>query len=608
MAACGYNPRAPLFRPRGAIGRAMGRTPLNRIRVASAALVVALSSLAGAQVGSRAPRDGRITLSIVGTTDLHGYFMERNGRGGLPLFGGYVNNLRAARGVDGGAVLLIDAGDTFQGGVESDLSEGAVVVDAYNALGYTALAVGNHEFDFGSADRPGARQDAHADPRGALKARAAQARFPFLAANLLDEATGRPVEWPNVHPSTLVEAAGIRVGIIGVMTANALRSTLPLNVRGLRMAPLVDAIAAEATRLRGAGAQVVIVGAHAGGSCAEFRDPADLASCDGSAEIFDVARRLPAGLVQAIVAGHTHDGLAHVVNGVPIVQAYWGGRAFARLDLTVDAATGEVTAVRPYAPREICAHQDPITERCSSAAGGTTGVRVAEYEGRPVTPDTRILDAMAPALARVRELQDTPLGVVVETPLVRTGDPESPLGNLYADALRAKAAADVALNNNSLGGLRADLPEGPLTFGRFYDTFPFDNRLVRVSMTGDALERGIANALRRGRRGAFGISGARVRVSCAEQQLRVELHRASGEPIASTETLVVAGMDSLLGGQLFAPTIPPGSLRVPPDAPIVREVVEDWLRERGGHLRAEHFADPSNRRLELDTASSCLAQ
>ena len=157
--------------------------------------------------GDGEARRTHVTLSIIGTTDLHGYFMERNGRGGLPLFAGYVNNLRAARGADGGAVLLIDAGDTFQGGVESDLSEGAVVVDAYNALGYTALAVGNHEFDFGSADRPGARQDAHADPRGALKARAAQAHFPFLAANLLDEATGRAVEWPNVHPSTLIEAS-----------------------------------------------------------------------------------------------------------------------------------------------------------------------------------------------------------------------------------------------------------------------------------------------------------------------------------------------------------------------------------------------------------------
>ena len=59
----------------------------------------------------------------------------------------------------------------------SNLSEGALVVDAYNAMGYAAEAVGNHDFDFGSVDSPAARQ-LPGDPRGALKARAAQARYP----------------------------------------------------------------------------------------------------------------------------------------------------------------------------------------------------------------------------------------------------------------------------------------------------------------------------------------------------------------------------------------------------------------------------------------------
>src|SRR5476649_802395 len=208
-----------------------------------------------------APEPALVTLSIVGTSDLHGVAFPRNGLGGLPLLAGYVNNLRAVRASDGGAVLLIDSGDTFQGGIESNLSEGALVVDAYNAMGYTAEAVGNHDFDFGSVDSPAARQ-LPGDPRGALKARAAQARYPFLAANLIDEATGRPVEWPNVRPSVLVDAAGVKVGVVGVMTIVALRATLAANVQGLRVAPLGPAIAAEASKLRAAGAQVVIVASH----------------------------------------------------------------------------------------------------------------------------------------------------------------------------------------------------------------------------------------------------------------------------------------------------------------------------------------------------------
>src|SRR5882724_10039679 len=100
-----------------------------------------------------------VTLSIVGTSDLHGAAFSRNSSlGGLPLLAGYVNNLRATRASDGGSVLLIDSGDTFQGNIESNLSEGALVVDAYDAMGYTAEAVGNHDFDFGSLDSPAARQ------------------------------------------------------------------------------------------------------------------------------------------------------------------------------------------------------------------------------------------------------------------------------------------------------------------------------------------------------------------------------------------------------------------------------------------------------------------
>ena len=77
--------------------------------------------------GSAATSPDLVTLSIVATTDLHGSLVPRDGRGGLAAFGGYVRNLRAARADDGGAVLLVDSGDTFQGGIESNLSEGLVV-------------------------------------------------------------------------------------------------------------------------------------------------------------------------------------------------------------------------------------------------------------------------------------------------------------------------------------------------------------------------------------------------------------------------------------------------------------------------------------------------
>ena len=473
--------------------------------VRGAALVVFLALLAGAVSALQHPvaagASGRVTLSIVGTTDVHGRVFPRGGRGGVAQLGGYLRNLRAARERDGGAVLLLDAGDTFQGGIEANLSEGALVIDAYNTLGYDALAIGNHEFDYGALDTA-AGDGSPPDMRGALKAAAARARFPFLAANLLDEVTGRPVAWPNVRPSTVVDAAGLRVGIVGVMTWDGLRMTLAANVQGLRTTPLAPAVEAEARRLRQHGVDVVLVLAHAGGWCARFDDPADLSSCDDDGEIFRLARRLPDGLVDAIVAGHSHAAVAHVVAGIPIVQAYSRGAAFARLDLTVERGAGVVSA-RVFAPQALCAAVGPDG---ACAAGGAP----PHYEGAPVEPDASVTAAMRPELERVRRWREASLGVVLETSLTRNGEGlESPLGNLFADAFRAAVpGADAAIGMGARrGGLRTDLPAGALTRGPLYDVFPFDNRVVALVLTGTQLQQVLAREVSRRRRGRPGRVG-----------------------------------------------------------------------------------------------------
>jgi 5'-nucleotidase len=556
-------------------------------------LIAALALLAGGPIAPAQQLDANtVTLSVISTNDVHGAVFERNGRGGVALLAGYVNNLRARRAADGGAVLLIDAGDTYQGTVESNLSEGAIVVDAYNAMGYTAAAIGNHEFDFGAVDSFGVRpaRPAADDPRGALKAIAARARFPLLTANLIDDTTGRPVEWSNVTPSVMVDAAGLRVGIVGVMTAGALRATLAVNTDGLHVAPLLPAITAEASRLRHKGADVVIVAAHAGGSCSRFDVPADLTSCDDSSEIFFIARQMPRGLVDLIVAGHTHAGLAHVVADIGIIEAFSAGRAFGRADIVVERATRKVSSVQLFAPHDL-----------------VTG---AEYEGKAVAADALIAAAMAPALKEVRDLQGIRLGPMLETAVGRSTEWESPLGNLFADALRGSVAgADVGItNNNSIGGLRADLLEGPLTFGAVYDVFPFDNRLVAPTVTGDQLAQLFVQELRRGRRGGLGISGVRVSASCTADGLRVDVHRPSGEAIDSSELLKVATTDFITSGAFALLTQPPG-FAVPPDAPIAIDAIANWLRRQRGPLTASQFIDAERRRWQVSPSiAECLGR
>ena len=255
-----------------------------RRRAAAALLGTAIASglIALALVRAPVPPD-RITISIVGTNDLHGrLFTDDQGRGGLTVLGGFVDNLRAARAADGGAVLVLDAGDTFQGGIESNLSEGHMVVDAYNAIGYTALAIGNHDFDYGSADPrapvaewlPKAIVAAEpSDLQGALKAAAARARFPFLAANILDAATGQPAalaERRAVHDRRRRRRARRphRHDDRERPAANAGRHTR----WGSRTTPLAATVAREAAALRTRGVDLVVLASHAGGWCSDVHE------------------------------------------------------------------------------------------------------------------------------------------------------------------------------------------------------------------------------------------------------------------------------------------------------------------------------------------------
>ena len=132
-------------------------------------IVLLLLWVSGSDISAQ--RTATITISVVATTDLHGGVLPRGDRGGLALFGGYLRNIRAARMRDGGGVLLIDSGDMFQGTLESNLNEGEAVVRAYNGFGYSAVAIGNHEFDYGPAGPDETPHTPGEDARGALKAR-----------------------------------------------------------------------------------------------------------------------------------------------------------------------------------------------------------------------------------------------------------------------------------------------------------------------------------------------------------------------------------------------------------------------------------------------------
>ncbi|MEZ4314867.1 MAG: bifunctional UDP-sugar hydrolase/5'-nucleotidase, partial [Polyangiaceae bacterium] len=409
-----------------------------------------------------------VQITVVGTSDLHGRLST------LPLLGGYVDVLR---GKNPGGVVLVDAGDMFQGTLESNANEGEAVIAAYRKLAYDAVAIGNHEFDYGpvgpaSVPVKKPKDGENNDPRGAIKARAAQAEgaFPMLSANILED--GKALSWRNVAPSVTVVKRGVSVGIIGVSTMGTPSTTIAANVQDITMKPVAKAIEDEAKALRASGVKVIVVAAHAGGACTDNDAPADLSSCEKDSEIFEVARALPAGTVQVIVAGHTHKAIAHEVNGIAIVQSNAYGTALGRVDLTVDRATGEVTRTEIHPP-------EPVK------SGN-------KLEGATVWPAAAVEEVILPAVDLAAAKRAEGLNTVLSAPFPAKYREESALGNMVTSLLlEAVPGADIAVANG--GGLRAELPAGELSYGALYDALPFDNRVARLWMKAPALQETTVN-------------------------------------------------------------------------------------------------------------------
>jgi 5'-nucleotidase len=535
-----------------------------------------------------------VVISVVGTGDVHGELVAQPDRGGITTFSGYVAAIRAARARDGD-VLLVDAGDMWQGTLESNLSEGSAVVDAYNVLGYAAAAIGNHEFDFGP-EGPKAIPESDTDnPQGALRKNASRLQFPLLAANLIDASTGKIVDWENIQASTMVTRGGVKIGIVGVVTEDALSTTIAANTVGLQVSPLAESIIVEARKLRAAGAVLVVVLAHSGSRCEEFDDPYDTSSCALTGEIVHVANEIPNGLVDHIVAGHAHRGMAHVFNDIVVTSAYSNARAFDRVDFTIDRNSGRIVDRQIFPPQAICAKERNEGEWCKD--GEPRGP--ASYEGMRIQPMSAVAAIAAAASEVAVRLKSEKVGVYLETPMTLRDQPESALGNLLTDAMLESNNADISIHN-VYGGIRAEMSQGEVTFGSLYRVFPFDNRVSIIELTGLDVRKIIASQVHNDRRRA-GFSGMRAFVTCDAGQMSVQMIRNDGREIQDSDTLRVVANDFLLlgGDNVLTPAIPEGGFELPRGTPLVRDTLVEWFKNRGGSMNAAEFRDPDNLRWNL---------
>jgi 2',3'-cyclic-nucleotide 2'-phosphodiesterase/3'-nucleotidase len=435
--------------------------------------------------------------------------------GGSPVLAAHIERFRQAHP---GAVVLLDGGDAMQGSALSNLVRGRSVIEVMNAMGYDAMAVGNHEFDWG---------------RDTLYARMRQAKFPMLSANIYYRANGNRVEWTK--PYTIIERGGVKIGVIGITTTSASYTTLPTNVADLEFRDPVPVLNALIPEVRAKGAQAIVVLAHEGGQ--QKKD----GTIDGP--IAELASGVPD--VDAVFGGHSHTWVSGRVGTTPVVISSSNGRAIGTIRLDVDDATGRVNASEPKLES---AFSDSIAPDEAVAA------IVARYE-----------KSVGPALTRV---------VATAASDITRDSPEQPLGCLMADVIRRAGAADIGMQNS--GGVRAEIPAGPITTGKVYEVAPFDNLILSMPLTGAQVRKVLEEALAADR--TMQVSG--IRYSFDEKRPAgnrlTSVVLDSGAPFDTAATYTLATNDFIVGGgdgiQLLKTIEDVTNTNV-----LVRDALQDWF-------------------------------
>ena len=452
----------------------------------------AADAAAGDPTSGPAPRK---RLRVLATNDFHGNLAPTRTSGGAPIGGAAALATYFAlerEGFGGDPVLLLDGGDVMQGTPVSNLTRGRSTVEYYNAAGYDAAAIGNHEFDWGPA---------------VLRERMAQAAFPWLAANIVVAGSDTTPSW--IRGATIIERDGVRIGILGLITQETPTATMAEYVRGLEFDDGAATMNRLVPALRREGVDFVIVVAHAGAYCEDATR-----NCEG--EMIDWLERTTAK-PDLVVAGHTHVVVRSREHGVPIIETGSWARTYGVVDLE-RISTDSVDVWIRGTPV-------PWTQRVTADSAVAAIVARAEAE-------------VGPQLDRViaRAAEEIPRGGI-----------DNPMGRLIADAQRAATGSQIAIMN--AGGVRAPMPAGPVTWGDLYRIQPFGNKLMVLKLTGALLRDAVEHALSGTNPGAH-LSGLDVQYDPRRPpgERIVSLRLDTGEPIDPDVIYTVTTSDFLATG------------------------------------------------------------
>lgn len=443
---------------------------------------------------STAADEKPITVDFYVINDLHGKFDDSYGQPGVDELTTYLKE----RKVTDEHAIFLSSGDMWQGSAESNQTEGHVVIDWMNELGFVSMTLGNHEFDWGEE---------------VIAQNALLAEFPFLAINVYDVETCEQVTY--CKSSVLVDAGGVKIGIIGAIgdcysSISAVQSGGFYIITGDELTQLVKE---EALSLRAQGADFIVYSIHDGYSDSFYDDGSDFITkykvmADSRLKSY-YDTELSGDYVDLVFEGHTHQnyilmdtkGVYHLQDG-----GENEGISHVQVELTPHVGTSSAAQAEPAPHADISsatqtasANQAGTNESAQQEGYYTHECTIAEivsagYYAQRGSDSLRdeILERYSDELAFTKEV----LGNNSE--YLGRDELRTIVARLYYEAGAKKWADryDIVLGGGFITVRDPrHLDAGDVTYAELQSLFPFDNELVLCSCSGYDLQRVFFNSM-----------------------------------------------------------------------------------------------------------------
>ena len=391
-------------------------------------------------------------LVVLHTNDTHGHPVKFSNSsvldvGGLPARATLVKQIRRANE----NVLVLDAGDLNTGKAVSNFFKAKPDIEGYNYIGYDAMVLGNHEFD---------------NPRHVLNGQMALACFPFLSANV------KTSDGEYLAKRYIIrEFDGFKVAVFGLTTKETEIIGNPQYVKTLIFEDEIEVAKTLVPELRKQ-ADVVIALVHIGIYRSSRRGSKRLAS--------------EVGGIDLVVDGHTHTRLDFPILIQPvglddktiIVQAWKWGLVLGRVDLWI-----QNKSVIDFRFESMPINLKRVEEE-------PDGTKVYHLIGEQIEEDEELLKRLQPYVDQAESTFSKVIGYAQETFLKKdVTNRETALGDIIADSMlwwTRRLGIDFAIQNG--GGIRADLPKGPITIRSIHEILPFDNSVVVLTLKGSDVQ------------------------------------------------------------------------------------------------------------------------